>query len=87
MRKRSDRNHFVLVAGKTRSLRALARAEGHREAVIVSDARSACLRSRIASGSAEEALADLAVLRLKEAIAETRRARKRLERTLEQLGR
>ena len=33
----------------------------------------------------EAALADLAVLHLRATIAETRRARKRLERTLEQL--
>ncbi len=40
-----------------------------------------------AGGRTEEALADLAVLYLKEAIADTRRARERLERTLRQLER
>lgn len=87
MHKRSDRNHYQLVAGKTRRLRALVRAAERPEAAIVRDALAACLGRGIASGSAEEALADLAVLHLQAAIAETRRARQRLERTLRQLGR
>lgn len=44
------------------------------------------LRAASAGGS-EEALVDLAALHLKEAIADTRRTRKRLERALRQLGR
>ena len=54
--------------------------------------RSARNRLRRLFGAAsasrsEAALADLAVLHLGEAIAETRQARERLERTLRQLGR